>query len=55
MTKNHEKLLCPALQIQSNTNVQKATYKNLKKNTNEVLGTGHSKLPMQYLSVFPPF
>ena len=54
-TKNQEICLCPALQIESKTKVQKATYKNLNKNTTEVLGTGHSKLPIQYVFTLPLF
>ena len=55
MTKNHETLLWPALQTESRIKVQKATYKKLRKKILDVLGTGHSKLPTQYVFVLPPF
>ena len=47
ITRNQATCLYPALQIEFNTNVQKAIEINLTKNTKAVDGTGHSKLPTQ--------
>jgi hypothetical protein len=41
-TRNHENCLCPALQMESRINVQKATYKNSIRKIIVVFGTGHS-------------
>jgi hypothetical protein len=54
-TKNHENCLYPALQIESKTNVQNATYKNLNMKIKAVFGTGHSNDPTQYTFSLPPF
>ena len=55
ITINQDIDLCPALQIESKTNVQNTIYEKLNKNNNVVFPTLHLKFPAHRTSVFPLF